>query len=114
MILTPFIMPGLIHGNSMFDQNLETSNGGSALRHSQFRHLTEDDLCPWCEKEEETWRHAFVDCQRVQGLWSKLDCSKLRKYDKMDSAYNLVESRGDVQNEKKILGIYLMWGIWLD
>ncbi|XP_021762520.1 uncharacterized protein LOC110727234 [Chenopodium quinoa] len=80
----------------------------------KFRHLTEDALCPWCEREEETWKHAFFNCDRVKELWSELECSELLKFDKMDSACNLIESWRDIRAEKKVLGIYLMWGIWLD
>lgn len=75
------------------------------------RHMAACDLCPWCNNEPETVRHALFDCPTVRDLWKETDCESMRWEDHGTLA-DLIESWKEVDAKTLQLGVILLWKIW--
>jgi ribonuclease HI len=72
-----------------------------------------DTICPVCQRLDEDGAHLFLKCKPVKQLWTDLGLEDLR-LDQVDSLSpkDLIECLLAAPEEKKILGISLLWNWW--
>ncbi|KAM0906138.1 hypothetical protein ACQ4PT_017072 [Festuca glaucescens] len=73
-----------------------------------------DTVCPVCHRLDEDGAHLFLKCKPVKQLWNNLGMEDLRlKQIDGQSPKDLIECLLSAPEEKKLLGISLLWNWWL-
>lgn len=78
----------------------------------KYRHLLEEDTCPWGCGAPETDTHVMFECSRVVDLWQDCSCEAMCVGDQATTMCDRVASWRLFDKKLVTKGCFLMWCIW--
>ena len=78
------------------------------------RHLTEEDRCPLCQKNEESQSHAIMMCEKIQGLWRRCGCEPMIQGCTRTNFLELILNWSRMEPTIVQKGCFLTWNIWFE